>query len=64
MTGPRDFELLDVGGRVTEVHDFKGVQTAVFKVKARLFRQRYPETPLVLVTKADLPPPPPAASAL
>jgi hypothetical protein len=35
-----------------EVRDFKGVVTAVFRLKAKLWKARYPDVPLVIV-RAD-----------
>lgn len=46
-----DFEVWPEPGRL-EVRDFKGVMTAVFRVKARLFKRRYPNVPLIIV-RAD-----------
>lgn len=46
-----DFEVWPAPGRL-EVRDFKGVVTAVFRVKARLFKRRYPNVPLIIV-RAD-----------
>ena len=46
-----DFEVWPEPGRL-EVRDFKGVLTAVFRLKARLWRARYPDVPLIIV-RAD-----------
>jgi len=46
-----DFEVWPAPGRL-EVHDFKGVVTAVFRLKAKLWKARYPDVPLVIV-RAD-----------
>ena len=46
-----DFEVWPAPGRL-EVRDFKGVVTAVFRLKALLFKRRYPDVPLVVV-RAD-----------
>jgi hypothetical protein len=43
-----DFEVWTTPGRL-ELRDFKGVVTQVFRLKARFFRARYPDVPLVLV---------------
>src|SRR5262245_57532387 len=42
-----DFEVWPAPGRL-EVRDFKGVETAVFRLKVRLFKHRYPDVPLVV----------------
>jgi hypothetical protein len=46
-----DFEVW-VTPEQREFHDFKGVVTEVFRIKARVFRERYPGVPLYVV-KAD-----------
>ena len=46
-----DFEVWPAPGRV-EVRDFKGVETAVFRLKAKLWKAHYPDVPLV-VARAD-----------
>jgi Protein of unknown function (DUF1064) len=46
-----DFEVWPAPGRL-EVRDFKGVVTAVFRLKAKLWKARYPDVPL-LVVRAD-----------
>jgi Protein of unknown function (DUF1064) len=46
-----DFEVWDAAGGLRCL-DFKGVETAVFRLKARLWKAVYPGVPL-LVVKAD-----------
>jgi hypothetical protein len=46
-----DFEVWPAPGQL-EVRDFKGVVTAVFRLKAKLWKARYPDVPLVIV-RAD-----------
>lgn len=48
-----DFEVWRLDGTL-EAHDFKGMETPVFKLKAKLFRARYPGVPLVVVRKEDV----------
>ena len=36
-----------------ECHDFKGVETPVFRLKAKLFRDRYPTVPLRLIRAGE-----------
>src|SRR5689334_7700284 len=51
ITYTPDFEVWDAAGALRAV-DFKGVETAVFRLKAKLWRHVYPGVPLVVV-KAD-----------
>ena len=46
-----DFEVFPAPERL-ELHDFKGVMTATFRLKAKLFKARYQEVPLIVV-RAD-----------
>ena len=46
-----DFEVWPAPGRL-EVRDFKGVVTEVFRLKALLFKARFPDVPLLIV-RAD-----------
>jgi hypothetical protein len=46
-----DFEVEGPGGELRAV-DCKGVQTAVFRLKAKLWKAAYPDVPPV-VAKAD-----------
>lgn len=38
-----DFQYLDLEKGCTVVEDFKGVETAEFKLKAKMFRKLYPD---------------------
>jgi Protein of unknown function (DUF1064) len=51
ITYTPDFEVEDAAGRLAVV-DVKGVETEVFKLKARLWKAVYPDVPLVVV-RAD-----------
>ena len=44
-----DFSYTDKGSGELVVADVKGVETEAFKIKAKLFRQRYPEKRLCIV---------------
>jgi len=44
-----DFKYFDFAKDKTIIEDVKGVETAVFKLKAKLFKQRYPEYEFLIV---------------
>lgn len=52
VTYTPDFEVMTLAGELRCL-DFKGVVTEVFKLKAKLFRARYPDVPLVVVKEGD-----------
>lgn len=45
-----DFEVTYYAGKV-EVEDTKGVETDVFRLKAALFREKYPDIPLIVIKR-------------
>lgn len=47
-----DFEVVRCDGRVVCL-DAKGVETSTFRLKARLWAERYPTVPLVVVRSVD-----------
>lgn len=49
-----DFRYWDVARKITVTADFKGFQTPVFKIKRKLFAERYPDAVLEIWTRATL----------
>lgn len=52
VTYTPDFEVTTLAGELRCL-DFKGVLTEVFRLKAKLFRARYPGVPLIVVKEGD-----------
>lgn len=49
-----DFEVWTKAGKL-EVHEYKGYETEIWRVKMRLFRFLYPHIPYIVKRKKDLP---------
>ena len=54
ITYEADFQYTDIRTGETIVEDVKGVETAVFKIKKKMFLKRYPEYEFVIVKSKEV----------
>jgi len=47
-----DFEVVNADGHV-EVHEVKGPETKVWRLKRKMFEERYPEIPYVVIKRVE-----------
>lgn len=48
-----DFEVVENDGRLV-IHEFKGAETEVWRIKKKLFQALYPEIPYYVKKRSDL----------